>query len=773
MDSKLVAFARRLLPSQHIYADWAASALPLPSEAPCFIPPHHAGGDALAVARKALRGFLCDSKYRHFIVFTSGTTASFQLIADRLPWTSECTFLCHAHAHNSLLGLRNTAIKNGAKFISFNTEDFEGLLNREGRRSCQTSFAVFAFPAECNLTGSRYPLRWASSVKKFGVLSYPPSRVITVVDTAKLLATCPFSLDDNPDIDALVFSLYKLSASYTGLGALLIRNMSLLHHLLQSTTSKSYFAGGRSVEALSPFSNTLFASAKDPNEFLQLGTPNMNAISALPKQLSYFSSKVMRSINESMSTIGCHFENLLKEAFPSCITHRDTSLADQKASGTTSVTFFRDKGNNPIGHNEVGTILAINRVFARTGCMCNIGACASVLGLSDKDVIRHYRKGHQCGGEMDLIDGKPTGVVRFSFGWGSTKGDADAIVRILRTFLVLAVYRPLSAAPRTSEKFKATDLYIYPVKGCAGSAVEFLMVDGMGSAMGDRAFGIEDFESKKILDVRLCHELTNISCCYEEDWKMLVFRTSRARSQKLGIKENITIDVRELLELNKDQHKNRGLLIDAYDNEKCEWTSERLRNADEIDNNLIHQWLSAVLERRVHLVRFLSSSDRGKANVLITTKSELEQLGREAGIERLSILMSAIRPNVVVRRMRSFPRAKDVHQDSEDLCDVNQLERFWNRKVMLKRSRSCTRCQIVNIIAKACGVENSGEPLRSIVRLSRIKKERGVVFGGLAKFMVQSFGVTYGEQELNETQEGSKYKLKRGDELQGDYYCND
>ncbi|CAN8072525.1 unnamed protein product [Agarophyton chilense] len=773
MNTDLVDYARGLLPSHHIYADWAASALSLPAEPPCFIPPHHAHRNTLRRARKALSGFLHDSKQNHFIVFTSGTTASFELLADRLPWSSNSTFICHTHAHNSLLGLRNIAISNGAKFVSFNTEEFGSVLNQEGRPSSKDSFAVFAFPGECNLTGSRYPLEWVSLVKKFGVLNYSPSQVITLVDTAKLVATGSFSLDDNPDIDALVFSLYKLSATHTGLGALIIRNKSLLHHLLQTTASTSYFAGGRSLKALTPFSSTLFTPADDPTEFLQLGTPNMNAINALPTQLAYFSPEVMKNINENTSIISRHFVNQLKEAFPSSVIHRDTSLDPQRDSGTTSVTFFRDNGDTPIGHNEVGTILSINKVFARTGCMCNAGACASVLGLSDMDIIRHHRKGHRCGDEMDLIDGRPTGVVRFSFGWASKKIDADTIVRILRSYLVSNVLRPVPNLSRTSAKFRTTDLFIYPVKGCEGSSVDVLFVDGMGGVVGDRAFGILDFESERILDVRQSCELTNISCSYIENGSILALTTSKRQSQKLGVKELITVEVSTLPELERNRIENRRLLDGGNVNEKCKWVPKLDYSPQIFGSDSVHEWLSIVVDRRVHLVRMHSGSEREKANVLTVSMSELEQLRKESGIESLCKLRSAIRPNIVLERTAISGSETNFRQAPKCVCHINQLERFWNNRTMLRRTRSCTRCEIVNIIAKAYGVGRCGEPLRSIVRLSRLKNEHGVVFGSLMKFMALSSYDTMNENALSQSQERNQGNLCKGDELQGDYYSHD
>ncbi|PXF40822.1 Molybdenum cofactor sulfurase [Gracilariopsis chorda] len=767
MNSEAIEFARALLPRNHIYADWAASALPLPSEPTCFVPPHHAAGGTIEAARVAVRGFVEDSNHNHHIIFTSGTTASFETIANRLPWTSESAFVCHAHVHNSLLGLRGVALEKGARCYSFRTDEFKQLLEDKPGRFPKKSFVVFAYSAECNLTGSRYPLEWAALVKKFGILGYPPSHVITLVDTARLLASAPFSIDQHPDIDAFVFSLYKLSATYTGLGVLLIRDATLLHRLLQSTARGSYFAGGHSVKAISPFSNSLFVPSDTLTDVLQLGTPNMNAIHALPTQLAHFSHSVMASIEHLVRSIAHRFRCLLKEAFPSCVVHCDNVLRTSEGSGIVSVTFYREQDCTPVGHHEVDTILSINKVYARAGCMCNAGACASVLGLSDADLIRHYELGHRCGDEMDLVDGKPTGVVRVSFGWGSEISDADRIVNILRMYLVSNVLRPPTDVPHRTEKFVVTDLYTYPVKGCEGYAVRSLFCDGTGGALGDRVFGIEDRITGKLLDIRRCPELTRVSSSYENEWHTLVLSAPAPYCEALGLKQSVSIDVTGLAELRREQQIVRTILVDENIGGTCGWVSQIDEKRETVGNKAVQEWMSKVLGRPVRVVHLQAGLKRDKANVLITTKGELRELAEESRIPDDNILRSAIRPNVILERINE--NAGWIACTGEVKCAIrlNRLERFRNNRVLMERSRSCTRCQVVNVIAKAKGVEGRGEPLRSIARLSRVTSEKGIVFGSLARLVPLQDTVTTHTSRYDERLTNV---LMNGDEVVGEYY---
>lgn len=94
-------------------------------------------------------------------------------------------------------------------------------------------------------------------------------------------------------------------------------------------------------------------------------------------------------------------------------------------------------------------------IHLRTGCSCNPGACQTHLKLSSSDVKHHFKvkvivtfiasefnhtlllqQGHVCGDQKDLIDGYPTGSVRISFGFMSTKAHADAFLDMIRDYFV-------------------------------------------------------------------------------------------------------------------------------------------------------------------------------------------------------------------------------------------------------------------------------------------------------------------------------------------------
>ena len=61
---------------------------------------------------------------------------------------------------------------------------------------------------------------------------------------------------------------------------------------------------------------------------------------------------------------------------------------------------------------EVERLAALSGISLRSGCMCNPGGCAAAVGLTAEEVAANYEGGHVCGDERDIINGKPTGLVR-------------------------------------------------------------------------------------------------------------------------------------------------------------------------------------------------------------------------------------------------------------------------------------------------------------------------------------------------------------------------
>ncbi|KAJ1202756.1 hypothetical protein NDU88_006552, partial [Pleurodeles waltl] len=113
----------------------------------------------------------------------------------------------------------------------------------------------------------------------------------------------------------------------------------------------------------------------------------------------------------------------------------------------------------------VDKLASLNRIHVRTGCFCNTGACQLHLGISNEDVKKNFKAGHVCGDDVDVIDGRPTGSIRISFGYMSTFEDAQTFLKfIIDTFVKCPSQLDMKAVyPRTPEKVITDSMKFEPL----------------------------------------------------------------------------------------------------------------------------------------------------------------------------------------------------------------------------------------------------------------------------------------------------------------------
>ena len=113
-------------------------------------------------------------------------------------------------------------------------------------------------------------------------------------------------------------------------------------------------------------------------------------------------------------------------------------------------------------------MLALYDIHVRTGCFCNPAACQRYLRLTNEDIESHFAAGHVCGDEIDLVDGRPTGAIRVSFGYMSRKSDVDRLVDVIRdSFLIptssINIESPIGNVTGTPVLI---GINVYPIKSC-------------------------------------------------------------------------------------------------------------------------------------------------------------------------------------------------------------------------------------------------------------------------------------------------------------------
>lgn len=141
------------------------------------------------------------------LVWTAGTTASLKLVGDCFPWDGSSTrYRYLKESHTSVVGVRGCALSNGARVDALDSppgndgDEFEGI-------------TLWAYPAQCNVTGSRLGLDLGRDLKRNAKTKGRQGKLAILVDAAAYLSTTPLDLDSIPYDEAPDFiacSFYKI-----------------------------------------------------------------------------------------------------------------------------------------------------------------------------------------------------------------------------------------------------------------------------------------------------------------------------------------------------------------------------------------------------------------------------------------------------------------------------------------------------------------------------------------------------------------------------------
>lgn len=471
------------------------------------------------------------------LAFTSGTTESLRLVAERFPWCGPCSccgrrsvFLYAHNSHNSLVGMRNLVLNKGGTFVcrslaeieAMSIDDFDEMRNHHGGPSCDQcsdeEYAnMIAVPQECNA------LAKICDTKSISRKARQAQGWYTLVDIAKAASTGPISLR-GVDADFAVLSWTKVFGEPTGLGALLVRQ-SLLHTLFSSKTQHSHYQGGGSVNLLLP-GTQVCVPKPDGLAAWTSGTKHFRGILALQAGFEELEKRGgMERIHSHSYCLAKEFVRRLRS-----LSHRNGSRAIQlfgawASKGLNSVeevgtavafNVVRDDGS-VVGYNEVSKLGAFKGIQFRSGCFCNPGACQEALQRTDTETFTEYEKlGKVCGDHLDILNGKPTGLIRVSFGKDSMWEDMDFMVQFLSNTFVggpsesrkISTRATTTRQPRTAH---VSELYIFPIKSCGGQKVNKWKIEkSSGKLFHDREFALVD-ASGKAIQLQNCPKMTTIS----------------------------------------------------------------------------------------------------------------------------------------------------------------------------------------------------------------------------------------------------------------------
>jgi molybdenum cofactor sulfurtransferase len=261
-----------------------------------------------------------------------------------------------------------------------------------------------------------------------------------VLDAASHVTTTPIDLSRYP-ADFVAISFYKMFGFPTGVGALVVANHAL------SMLKNPYFGGG-TVEAVSWDHPSFHVPKSDPAHLYQRfeeGTLPFFEILALEHGFNYIETV------GGWSYVQLHTMTLAQQTrtkmaaltFTDSNGHEQALVEFYPKNSTKSfelgpiIAFnLRSFNGSYIGYTLVQKLASLHHIHLRVGCFCNPGACQTALNLTSEDIIQnHQRFNKKCGDGLDLIDGKPVGAIRISFGLSNTSEDCDKWIDFLKQFI--------------------------------------------------------------------------------------------------------------------------------------------------------------------------------------------------------------------------------------------------------------------------------------------------------------------------------------------------
>ncbi|KAJ3356335.1 hypothetical protein HDU91_005556 [Kappamyces sp. JEL0680] len=291
----------------------------------------------------------------------------------------------------------------------------------------------------------------------------------------------------------------------TGVGALVVRND--IAHLLQ----KSYIGGG-TVAAISI--NPLYVSfKKELCQKFEDGTLPFQQIISLAHGFEYVESTLRG------------WEHYSDQCAMAKIVHWNGAPVVQmyqsktNASGPIIAFNVTRSDGSYVGFSEVMRLANSEKIHLRSGRFCNPGAAQHYLQLTSSE-IREFREllGHVCGDQQDIVDSKPTGCLRISFGFATTAADIRLWDSFLRHYFVETSPQtePSPATGLVQTELRLDSMYLYPIKSCGGIEVTGWPIRPCG-LLYDRSLMLVDSDHKPLTLKRLSK--MNLISVKDIDWQ--------------------------------------------------------------------------------------------------------------------------------------------------------------------------------------------------------------------------------------------------------------
>jgi molybdenum cofactor sulfurtransferase len=521
---------------------------------------------------------------------------------------------------------------------------------------------LFAYTAQCNFSGQRFPLEWATSVQDRGMK--------ILLDSASYASTTALDLSIvQPEF--VVISFYKMFGYPTGLGALVVRNDQ------KSCINRSYFGGGTvSAIAVNPF----YLSMKESiSAALEDGTLPFQQIIPLDAGFDYIERKwgswknLYDYCSSLMVDLIARVQNLKHyNDSPVIRVYREK---DAVYGSIVAFNLLNPVGDY-IGYSEVMRLAAASNIHLRAGRFCNPGGAQYYLGLTSESLMEMREAyGHVCGDAHDMIGARPTGALRISLGFCNTSKDIDTFVTFLQDYFVQS-QRPIRElqAP-ASLCFDVKAVYVYPIKSCGGILVQDwpFAVHGL---LYDRHFMLLDQEGK-VMTQRKYPQLKQIHI---------------AKLCRITKQLQIAAPGMPLLTI--------PLLVDGNCIETSLCSTKTLTKKVSLE---IENWFQRFLDTKCQFVRVsdANSSFVNKAQFLLVNTSSIQELKKRITGQSEHVGVDSFRPNFVIETSQPF----------EEYTWLGKIVTLG--KYSFKVQEHCERCQMVGVDVNG---KKHAEPLLTLAK---------------------------------------------------------
>ncbi|XP_044728326.1 molybdenum cofactor sulfurase, partial [Chrysoperla carnea] len=689
-------------------------------------------GDTVDQIRFKILQHLNTTSEEYTIIFTQSATAALKNVGEYFHYNNGGIFAYTQDNHTSVLGMRQYAEKFHCILNKDLNDTFQSAYPKLDKNISDTN-SLFVYPAQSNFNGAKYPLEWIQKVQNGCLNHLLPNGKSTnwfcLLDTASYLGTNSIDLSIfKPDF--ITISFYKLFGYPTGLGALIVKNSSA--HALK----KRYFGGG-SVQ-ISSSTTDFFVFRTNLHQSFEDGTLPYLSVISLQHCFNLF-----EKLPITMDMISKHVFNLAKYVYNSMVVlhhnngqpvvklYHDTQFEDiTKQGGFINFNLLRQNGDY-VGYSEVLHMANLYNIHLRTGCFCNPGACQYHLQLTTSQLKKHFEAGHICGDQFDLIEGVPTGSIRISFGYMSTRREADVLLKMIEEcFITKPIIKKIRSnktiqmnghkvpiekvLPQNGFKnsetnkdcYKLLNIFIYPIKSCGPFSIETNWYLSNTGLMYDRLWMIVN-HSGVCLTQKQEPRMCLIKPIIDLDAKLMTLTFPDVPSISIPLEQNV-IEFKPAAFCQSKVCQDQVQCIDCGD-EIGNWLEIAL---DKPGLRLLQQYSDRISPKKAKEKTELSLANEAQF-LLLNLKSidwlynVMENKPNDLTIDNL---VSRFRPNYVINGEEAFEE-----MSYKTILIGDQYFEFVG---------ACSRCQMICIDQGTS--EKNAEPLRALAANSQGKIKFGV-----------------------------------------------